>query len=257
MNTDPIVGQCQFTDGATREVYLDAEGQYGLDNDGEKVRGVWLPPVDEADRPLIVRVPRLATFAVVAISALGSAPGCGPATEEERAALAIKKLGGEVRREDDKPGRPVHYANLKGCPVTDGGMKDVLRLPNLRYLNLADTKVTEEGLKEIGRLRGLHILILAGTDATDATLVEVGTLAELSHLDVSGTNVTDAGLAELRGLAAHLSSVDLSHTAVSDAGLRWLYGLKLLIWVDLTGTDVTEAGVKALRAALPLCEVER
>jgi len=59
----PIRGPCGrgvvvrvYEHGSTRAVYLDAEGQYDLDDDGAKVRGVWLVPGEdgEADQPLIV-----------------------------------------------------------------------------------------------------------------------------------------------------------------------------------------------------------
>ena len=52
MNADTIIGRRVFTDGSTRDVFLDDVGQYVID-DGEKVRGVWLLE-DEADEPMIV-----------------------------------------------------------------------------------------------------------------------------------------------------------------------------------------------------------
>ena len=42
MNADPIIGRRSFTDGVTRDVFLDAEGQYVLGDDDRQVRGVWL-----------------------------------------------------------------------------------------------------------------------------------------------------------------------------------------------------------------------
>ena len=33
MNPDPAIGRRQFTDGTTREVFADDEGQYVLDDD--------------------------------------------------------------------------------------------------------------------------------------------------------------------------------------------------------------------------------
>jgi hypothetical protein len=56
MNTDPIIGQRTFTDGVTRDVYLDATSQYVLGDDGRQVRGVWLMTdrEDVADAPFIV-----------------------------------------------------------------------------------------------------------------------------------------------------------------------------------------------------------
>jgi hypothetical protein len=52
-----LIGQRQFTDGATRPVYEDERGQYVLD-DGEWIDGIWLVPIeDAADVPLVVRGP--------------------------------------------------------------------------------------------------------------------------------------------------------------------------------------------------------
>jgi hypothetical protein len=54
MNNDPVVGHCQFADGAMRPVYDEGKRQYVIDDDGYKVHGVWLIPEDEPDLPLIV-----------------------------------------------------------------------------------------------------------------------------------------------------------------------------------------------------------
>ena len=56
MTTDRIIGQRAFTDGVTRDVYLDATGQYVLGDDDRQIRGVWLltDQEDGADVPLFV-----------------------------------------------------------------------------------------------------------------------------------------------------------------------------------------------------------
>jgi hypothetical protein len=58
MNADPIIGRRLFTDGATRDVLADYDGQYVIGDDGEKVRGVWLLD-EEADVPFVVAEDRL------------------------------------------------------------------------------------------------------------------------------------------------------------------------------------------------------
>jgi hypothetical protein len=59
MNTpDQAIGRRHFTDGAERAIFEDYQGgQYVLDDVGQRVEGVWLPPADESDVPLIVVVP--------------------------------------------------------------------------------------------------------------------------------------------------------------------------------------------------------
>jgi hypothetical protein len=56
MIADPIIGRRLFTDGVTRDVYRDEEGQYVFDG-REKVRGVWLADDDDLDEPAIVSAP--------------------------------------------------------------------------------------------------------------------------------------------------------------------------------------------------------
>jgi hypothetical protein len=49
-----VIGYREFVDGTRRPIYWDATGQYVLDDDGERVYGVWLIPDEECDLPLIV-----------------------------------------------------------------------------------------------------------------------------------------------------------------------------------------------------------
>jgi hypothetical protein len=42
-----IIGNREFVDGTRRPIYLDAKGQYVLDDDGERAYGVWLIPEEE------------------------------------------------------------------------------------------------------------------------------------------------------------------------------------------------------------------
>jgi hypothetical protein len=52
MNGDPIIARVLFADGARRAVYLEASGkQYVIDDEGEKVHGVWYLPLEERIGP--------------------------------------------------------------------------------------------------------------------------------------------------------------------------------------------------------------
>jgi hypothetical protein len=44
----------EFTDGLMRPVFVDAPGQYVIDDDGEPADGHWYIPREECDVPLIV-----------------------------------------------------------------------------------------------------------------------------------------------------------------------------------------------------------
>src|SRR5207244_1712994 len=48
------IGERLFTDGITRPVFEDADGRQFVDDDGQRVYGVWLVPADE---PAIVDAP--------------------------------------------------------------------------------------------------------------------------------------------------------------------------------------------------------
>jgi hypothetical protein len=51
---DPIVAHIEFTDGQKRPVYEGPAGQYVIDDDGDKVHGVWFIPREDCDVPLVV-----------------------------------------------------------------------------------------------------------------------------------------------------------------------------------------------------------
>jgi hypothetical protein len=53
--SNPTIGHRLFVDGTRRPIYEDGHGQYVLDDDGERVCGVYLDSVDEGcDLPVIV-----------------------------------------------------------------------------------------------------------------------------------------------------------------------------------------------------------
>jgi hypothetical protein len=56
MKLDPIIGSRQFVDGSTRAIHGHGQRQYVIDDDGDRVYGVFLIlDEDEPDLPLIVR----------------------------------------------------------------------------------------------------------------------------------------------------------------------------------------------------------
>jgi hypothetical protein len=48
-------GACPFTHGTTRPVFEAPDGRQYVEDDGERVFGIWLPPAEgAADAPLVV-----------------------------------------------------------------------------------------------------------------------------------------------------------------------------------------------------------
>ena len=54
---------------------------------------------------------------------------------EDRAVEAIKKLGGEVVRDDKNPSKPVIEVDLLNTEVTDAGLKELASLKSLQVLH--------------------------------------------------------------------------------------------------------------------------
>jgi internalin A len=171
---------------------------------------------------------RLALFAVCLLAAPLYADAA-----EDAAVMAIKKLGGEMTRDDKDPAHPIVALSLVGVPVTDTGLKNVAALKGLKTLNLTVCLgVTDAGLKHLPGLTNLETLNLGYTGVTDKGMKRVAALKGLRTLNLSGTQVTDKGLSEL-------------------AALKDLHSL------ILTRTSVTDEGVAELQKALPDCKIER
>ena len=115
---------------------------------------------------------RLLLCGVVACM-LFSSPTPVWADAEDRAVAFVKKVDGEVTRDDKTPGKPVHAVSLCGTGVTDAGLKELAPLKNLTKLDLIGTKVTDAGLKELAPLKNLTKLDLSGTKVTDAGVKEL------------------------------------------------------------------------------------
>ena len=92
---------------------------------------------------------------------------------EDKAVAFVKKLGGEVTRDEKAPGKPVTSLRLRFTQVTDAGLKELSALKNLTNLHLGGTQVTDAGLKELSALTNLIELYLSGTKVTDAGIREL------------------------------------------------------------------------------------
>ncbi len=91
----------------------------------------------------------------------------------ERAVEAVKKLGGNVKRDERAPGRPVIAVDLAHTQATDADLKELANFKALKTLDLGHTQATGAGLKDLADLKELQILYLSGAPVTDATLKEI------------------------------------------------------------------------------------
>jgi uncharacterized protein (TIGR02996 family) len=119
--------------------------------------------------------------------------------------------------------------------VTDAGVSHLTALTALRDLTLRECEhLTDAGLEHVAKLNGLRSLYLA---------------------QCSG--ITDAGLAGLAALR-QLENLNLYDCKqITGAGIVHLYELKNLKWLQLTGCKLEPHETRALRKALPDCEVLR
>src|SRR5262249_31293632 len=110
------------------------------------------------------------------VAALVLAPALGflMADEaEDRAVAAIKKLGGTIKRDTGKQGKPVVQVDLENKKVTDAGLADLKAMRQLQTLRLGRTPVTDAGLAHLKGMQHLRELTLFNTEVTDAGLVHL------------------------------------------------------------------------------------
>jgi len=138
--------------------------------------------------------------------------------------------------------------------VSDGQLKYLQPLRNLKTLYLYRTNVTGPGLAYLTDLQQLEVLVLGHTAVGDDGLAHVAKMPRLRSLQLENTTVTDAGVGHLSDLK-QLETLSLKNTRITDtsvASLENLTGLKELV---LKGTAFTEEGAKRLKTALPQCNL--
>jgi hypothetical protein len=98
----------------------------------------------------------------------------------------------------------------------------------------------------------LKELELVRTRTGDEAMPVIGQLKQLERLNLDYTAVSDAGLGELAGLP--LVELRLDSAKITDAGVEKLKIPTLKI-LNVYHTLVSETGYKALKAAMPECEI--
>src|SRR5258708_15853422 len=125
----------------------------------------------------------------------------GQGTEDEFQA-EIKKLGGAVHRDKERPGKPVVAVDLRGPQVTDTALAMIASQKDLETLVLVGAKVTDKGLKHLAKLDKLKSLDLAGHEIGEDGLASLKNLKHVQTLVLNAPRVTDIGLKPLAAMPA-------------------------------------------------------
>ncbi len=135
--------------------------------------------------------------------------------------------------------------DLSGTQISDGDLRHLRFLPNLRNLKLRHTSIAGPSLVHLNDLLGFEHLDLSDTQISDTGLAHLKGLRYLRGLKVRGTQITDAGLAAFVDLP-ELAALDLGGTEITDDGLAIFQSLSKIWDLDLSDTGVTDAGLKHL-----------
>ncbi len=112
-------------------------------------------------------------------------------------------LGQSVLAADKKPLTKKEEAEVIEAAIRKAAKKPTGELTKadlgkVTRLRLSGTQITDKGLKEVAKLPNLEDLLLTGTKITDAGLKELAKLQKLTILDLDFTKITKTGVAELR-----------------------------------------------------------
>ena len=97
---------------------------------------------ETAGPPKVENVPNIETQE-------GRKPQTAAPLDEKQAKLvaAIEQQGGKVQFDENAPGRPICAIDFSNSKISDEGLANLDRLPQLKVLTLSGTKVTDAGLR--------------------------------------------------------------------------------------------------------------
>ncbi|MFC5455903.1 leucine-rich repeat domain-containing protein [Prosthecobacter fluviatilis] len=133
----------------------------------------------------------------------------------------------------------------------DAGLEPLLPIADkIASLDIARSKVTDGGLKALAGMKNLKELHLEGTAITDAGLDHLKGLTELEYLNLYNTKITDAGVGKLAGLGK-LNAIYLWQTGVTKAGVAALKAKLPKSHINTGWTAEDDAKPVAVVAAAP------
>jgi len=88
--------------------------------------------------------------------------------------------------------------NLELSNVTDSGINNLPKLPNLICVDLDSTKITDNSLKKIGEFKSLREIWIEQTQITDVGIKYLTELKNLEFISILDTEITEKGIELLR-----------------------------------------------------------
>jgi len=146
---------------------------------------------------------------------------------------------------------------LNGTDITDAGCAKLAAIAKLKELHIPDTAIGDRGLAVLATNRTLKILNLAGSAVTDPGLKALEGHATLEELFLERTAISDDGVRSLVTLPklVHLVFECNGPKKVTDASVPLFAKMTQLKAIDINKTDITMEGAKAIKKALPNCQV--
>jgi Leucine-rich repeat (LRR) protein len=140
------------------------------------------------------------------------------------------------------------WLKLDSVKINGTGFKALAGL-NLNFLNVQFCHISDEGVKEIAGIRTLKVLSLNDTTITDAGVKHLAALSDLEYLDLGNNlfGITDACLPDLVSLKK-LKDLSLLSARITDKGMKTLGKMTQLRALDLTNARLTDAGLKELQS---------
>ncbi len=134
-------------------------------------------------------------------------------------------------------------------------VEELAKIPDLA-LELRSLPLSDSGLKVLLKQIEPIGLDLSGSHVTNRGFESIAQASQLRWLDISFTKIGDDGLKSLTTLR-ELRHVSVMKCAISDEGLAHLEPLRLLREIYLSETRVSDRGITRLQQRLPKCRIER
>ncbi|TWU12654.1 Leucine Rich repeats (2 copies) [Symmachiella macrocystis] len=135
------------------------------------------------------------------------------------------------------------------------GFRYAANCPQLEFLEAADTELDMEGMQEIAQLNSLRNLSFSHTPIDHDICMEIGSLTRLTRLSLGHTGVPASAATVLNQLP-DLTELWWPSTGITMENIQDFASLKNLKELEVPGRPAPAPEiVKALRAALPHCDV--